>query len=125
MTTAAASIKLYEILYEQLEHCVFPNRLSPAETVSAMSYISDRQPLPNGLEEILITDLGVKSIALLKELTDYPLPLELFQKRHRPAELEALVEKKAPMLKGKIVCQAFRKLVRQSPYTNIQNVPLL
>jgi len=125
LTTAAASIKLYEMLYEELDHCVFPNRLSHAETVSAMTYISDRRTLNQGLEEVFVTNLGVKNIALLKELRNIALPLDLFQKKLRPAELEALVEKQAPQLKGKIVCQSFRRLVRQSPYAHRLNVPLL
>jgi len=125
LTSAAASVKLYEILYEQLLHCVFTNRVSSVDAISALTYIESITPLASGLEEIKACTVGVKNVDVLNKLKGVGLPVELFTQQLKPAEVEELVAANCPVLQGKIVCLATRKLVRQSPYSHVNSIPLL
>jgi len=126
LTTASASVKLYEILYEQLEHAVFTNRVSSVDAISALTYIDSITPIQDtGLEEIKATTIGIKNVNVLEKLTKLPLPLDLFNQKLRPSEVEEIVAEHCSVLQGKIVNISHRRLVRQSPYSQDASIPLL
>ncbi len=76
-------------------------------------------------EEVCITTLGIKNIDIAMELKGVSIPIELFTERLRPHQLEAFLKTECPMLTDKIVVQAQRRMVRQSPYSQQLNIPLL
>jgi len=125
---AASSGHLYEVLHEEVVSCSFNERVSPLDPIGAVSFVRDIRTLSDdGLEEVTVKTIGLKNVDVTRELANKPLPLELFTEDPSAligSKLDDLLEK-APALKGRVVSQSLRKLVRQSPYAHAKNVPLL
>ena len=125
-TLAASSRGLFECLHEQVESCSFINKVNPTDMIGALSYIASVKSLKEGFEEVRITTLGVKNIDVALDLKSVPIPVQLFtDKKMRPTQVEAFLEKECPILKDKIVVEVHRKIVRQSPYSQHRQIPLL
>ncbi len=69
--------------------------------------------------------LGIKNTDVTRELSEIPLPVELFTSNLHRKQIEALVLEKIPILEGKIVVKAVRTILRQSPYAQTRSIPLL
>ena len=77
-------------------------------------------------EEVTVRTIGVKDVDVIRDLKDVSLPEELFLSDGlRPKEYEAICEQYCPQLKGKIVVQSKRKLLRQAPMQRQEPVFLL
>ena len=124
-TIAASSRGLFETLCESLDSCFFLNKVSPVDLIGGVSYINSIKPLKEGIEEVKVTTLGLKNLDVTRELIDVAIPEELFTKQLHRKQVEALVQEYCPILAGKIVVKAVRTIVRQSPYAQHKNIPLL
>lgn len=124
LTSASASRALFEIVYEEVVSCRFVERVSPSSPMGAVSYITEINDF-NGLEEITLVTLGISDMDVHLELQDVDLPEELFTGNLRIPELRAIIKEKCPLLEGKLALHTVRKLVRQAPFNQIQNIPLL
>jgi hypothetical protein len=124
-TIGATSRGFFETLHETVESVAFLNLTSPLDLIGAVSYIKEIKPIAEGLEEIHITTLGIKNIDVSRELKNISLPIELFTEYMRPNALEIFVKEHIPILEGHIVVQVHRMVVRQSPYAQQRNIPLL
>lgn len=124
LTGSAASRALFEVLYEELLYCQLLEKLAPESPLGAISYVLDIKDL-NGLEELTVVTLGVKDMDLHVDMVGVDIPEELFVKTMRAAALRAWLNQKCPKLAGKVVVYMVRKLVRQAPFTHVQNIPLL
>jgi citrate lyase subunit beta/citryl-CoA lyase len=123
LVTSLASRDLHEVLYEELNGCVFPNETCPGETIGAMTFIISREEHRSGdMEAVELRTIGVKNMDVHRQLAEKELPLELFKgPLLKPKALEELLKKEFPDLAKKIVCIADRKVYRQAP----KQVPFL
>lgn len=122
---AASARALFEVLYESMEWCNFINKVAPLDAIGAMTYVRSIRQLTEGLEELQVTTVGMKNVDVTRDLKGVELPIELFTEQLMPSSLEELIGSQSPVLKDKIVCVVSRTLVRQSPYGQMSNVPLL
>jgi acyl dehydratase len=113
---ACSARSFYEVLSEEMLECSFQNKVSPQDTISAISYVLDIQELNDKLEEVTVRTIGLKNVDVARELADVKLPLELFiQNAMKPTEYESICKHHAPVLSNKIICQSVRKIIRQAP----------
>jgi len=124
-TLGASSRGFFEILYEHMDSCALTNRASPYDLIGALSYVKNIKTLKEGFEEVNVITLGIKNVDVTAELRDIKFPQELFSEKWKPSTLEQFLKSEIPVLEGKIVAWISRTLVRQSPYTQKKNIPLL
>ena len=124
-TLGASSRGFYEILYEHIDSCNLINRVSPVDIIGAISYVKSIKTLKEGFEEVNVITLGIKNIDIQRQLHDVRIPVELFTETFKPSQLESFLHNECPILEGQIVTWIARTLVRQSPYTQKKNIPLL
>lgn len=124
-TISASSRALFEILYEEVESCRFMNKVSPNETIGAISYIEGVERLNGGIEELSLVTFGLRETDVMIELAELDIPESLFTTKWTVrSELEEFVKEHCPVLSGKIAVVLHRKIVRQSPFSQL-NIPLL
>jgi hypothetical protein len=124
-TLGASSRGFFEMLYDYCDSCALINRVSPVDLIGAISYVKSIRTLKEGFEEVTVTTVGLKNIDVMTELADIKFPVELFSERWKPSALEEFLRTECPVLEGKVVTWINRTLVRQSPYTQKKNIPLL
>jgi len=113
LTLSAASREMYEILHETIDKSRIFQRVGPLDTVGAVSYIKNVQPLQNDLEEVTLSTIGIKNCAVRTDLKGVPIPLALFSDDLKERkEVSELLKKECPILENKIVCKVDRRIVR-------------
>ena len=123
LTCSLASRDLHEVLYEDLDRCIFPSNLAPGEPMSSMTYVKGlKEHVSGDIEAIEVRTIGVKNCDVATELTGLEVPMELLTgPLLMPAALEDLLKREFPHLTRKIVCMADRTIYRQAP----KHVPFL
>lgn len=124
-TLGASSRGLFELLYEHIDSSTLINRVNPEDMIGAISYVKNIKTLKEGFEEVNVITIGIKNIDIQQELNNVRIPIELFTERYKPSELETFLHNECNILENKIVAWISRTLVRQSPYTQKKNIPLL
>lgn len=128
LTTSASNRDLHEVLHEDLIGCQFVNNVHPGDTVGAISFIQKLEENVGGdLEAIFIRTIGVKNIHVIDELGDVKFPAELFVPQndgndsppYSRSKVEALCAEKCPQLSKRIVSVLDRRIVRQTPNTQV------
>jgi hypothetical protein len=113
LTLSAASREMYEILHETIDKSRIFQRVGPLDTVGAVSYIKNVQPLQNDLEEVTLSTIGIKNCAVRTDLKGVPIPVALFSEDLKERkEVSELLKKECPILENKIVCKVDRRIVR-------------
>jgi hypothetical protein len=117
LTCSLASRDLHEVLYEDLDQCVFPCNLFPGEAISSMTFVKGlKEHVSGDIESITVRTIGVKNCDVGTELAGKNVPMELLTgEMLKPAALEDLLKNKFPDLSRKIVCMADRTIYRQAP----------
>lgn len=119
-TLATSSSDLFEVLHEEVTETAFPNKMKPTDVISGMTFVKNIKQIDtsgsSALEEADVCTIGLKDFDI-RNLNKVDLPVDLFSlgSSMKYSELEAFLKQQAPMLSGKIVCLAQRKLIRQSP----------
>jgi hypothetical protein len=120
LALSASARDLHEILFEEIQSCSYVNTVHPSNIVGAMSYIADvDDTLPGDLEGATIRTLGIKDLHLKRDLEEVLIPVELFEPGIFAKEIEQICKTSCPILSGKIVVQAERKIVRQTAHREV------
>lgn len=116
LTTSISSRDLHEVLFEELEHCHFPNSLHPGDTVGALTFIeSIEEHVTGDIESAKIRTIGFKNMDVLRTLRNVSFPIEVFQQKYtRSRDFKSLVQEKIPELSQSIVCVVDRVIYRQT-----------
>ena len=93
----------------------YTNHVHPGENVMALTYVKRLdENITGDLECLVVTTLGVKNIGAA-ELENVEVPTDLFTDCNiTTRQVERICKEKCPQLKGKIVVQAERKIIRQA-----------
>ncbi|MGB0525398.1 MAG: aldolase/citrate lyase family protein [Flammeovirgaceae bacterium] len=105
---------LGEILDQEIVQCSNINMVNYGDSLGALSYIADIQPLTAqpDLEEVTVITLGIKNLDM-RLLADYALPQELFSTNWlKPSEIEQICTTHCPDLQHRIACKTVRKVLR-------------
>lgn len=122
LVASAASRDLHELLHQEMLHCNFVNPLHPGNIVGAMSYVHSVQDAVGDLEIVTVRTIGVKNMDVKRELLGENIPLELLQVGPYPIkarDIQQICKTKCPQLHNKIIIVMDRKILRQSPATNV------
>eukprot|EP00529_Nitzschia_sp_RCC80_P041830 CAMPEP_0113455150 /NCGR_PEP_ID=MMETSP0014_2-20120614/8228_1 /TAXON_ID=2857 /ORGANISM="Nitzschia sp." /LENGTH=477 /DNA_ID=CAMNT_0000346573 /DNA_START=96 /DNA_END=1529 /DNA_ORIENTATION=+ /assembly_acc=CAM_ASM_000159 len=122
IVVSAASRDFHELLHQEMIHCNFVNPLHPGNIVGAMSYVHSVQEAVGDLEIVTVRTLGVKNMDVKRDLAGVDIPLELLMIGQDPIksrDIQRICKTKCPQLHDKIVVQMDRKILRQSPATNV------
>ena len=122
IVVSAASRDFHELLHQEMINCNFVNPLHPGNIVGAMSYVHSVQEAVGDLEIVTVRTLGVKNMDVKRDLQGVDIPLELLQVGPDPIksrDIQGICKTKCPQLHDKIVVQMDRKILRQSPATNV------
>lgn len=105
------------VIWEELIYANNIHPVSPQDTISAISYVLDRQDIdghPN-LECLLIKSIGIKNLTPSEDLINVPLPLELFEATSHGVHPYNKIcsDFRISSLEDKIVSDAIRRIVRE------------
>ena len=112
-----SALDIGEIVYEEIPHCINPNKVNFGDQVGAITYIESCEPVINNplLEEVKLTHIALKNMDM-EILSEVNIPQRLFEsKMLKPSEYESLCAAEIPILLHKIACIIQRKIVRVRP----------
>lgn len=113
MAAAAGSRDLRQVLDEEIVHCSHVNPVVPTDSVGAISFVLDVQPVGDHLEEVTVKTLGLKNTDVSVELDEVNIPRALLEESSpKPSEVESICKSYCPILSRRIAMQMTRRLLR-------------
>jgi len=115
LAMSSSARDLHEILHEELLSVNYTNHVHPGDNVMSLTYVKKMDENISGdLESLIVSTIAVKNVSK-DDIEGLSLPVELFMDdKITTKKVEELVKDKCPILAGKIVLQAERKIVRQA-----------
>ena len=113
----SSALDIGEIIYEDVPHCVNPNKVNFGDQIGAVTYIESCEPLQENpqLEEVKLKHLALKNTDM-EILSAMDIPRKLFEaKIMKPSEYESVCAAECPMLLHKIACVFDRRIIRVCP----------
>lgn len=108
---------LKEILHHKINRTVHIGKVTPKQSIGAISYISDVRSLNDSYEEVRLKTIGLKEMNIESDLKSTPIPVELFQEGRealpmKPKEFRSLCDNYIPSITHKLILYADRTIIR-------------
>ena len=108
-----ASPEFRQVAEERLIHSFHTGTVMPEDRIGALSRVLSVTDAGNGMEEVVVSTLGLINVDVEQELIGVDLPDALFDPAPvKPAALRALCAAECPVLENRIAMRAIRVLRR-------------
>lgn len=111
-----ASPEFRQVVEERLIHSFHTGTVMPEDRIGAISKVLAVRDAGEGIEEVVVSTLGLINVDIEQELIDVEIPDALFGPDPiKPVELRALCAEACPVLENRIALRAVRVLRRLKP----------
>lgn len=108
-----ASPEFRQVVEEQLVHSFHTGTVMPEDRIGAMSKVLSVSEIGDGIEEVVVSTVGLINVDVEQELIGVDIPDALFGPDPiKPAALRALCASECPVLENRIAMRAIRVLRR-------------
>ena len=113
LTQGLASPEFRQVVEERLIHSFHTGTVMPEDHIGALSRVMSVRDAGNGIEEVVVSTLGLLNVDVEQELIGVEIPDALFGPEPvKPAALRALCATECPVLENRIALRAIRVLRR-------------
>ncbi|MGB0510303.1 MAG: hypothetical protein ACPGGB_05210, partial [Flavobacteriales bacterium] len=108
-----ASPEFRQVVEERLAHSFHTGTVMPEDRIGAVSKVLSVSDVGDGLEEVVVSTLGLINVDVEQELIGVDIPDALFGPEPvKPAALRALCAAECPVLENRLAMRAIRILRR-------------
>ena len=108
-----ASPEFRQVVEERLVHSFHTGTVMPEDRIGAVSRVLSVSDAGNGIEEVVVSTLGLINVDIEQELIGVDIPEALFDPAPvKPAALRAVCAAECPVLENRIAMRAIRVLRR-------------